>query len=371
MISESGLCVELLQEIASLTSPEDQKALRAVSRHLRWAIEPLFFASAHIILDLSRPAERLLPWLEALATGDTGFSHISRTLVIHCDEWRSRNRYASGGPAADPRVQALLRPALQSLKAIHTVYWTVEKDQDWADAIVVDFLATTPTIEDLTLRNEPNRTNIWTTLQAHHVELKAVHIVSVTDTLLLYLASYSGLERLMITYPTDEYGLGEFFWARVIPQHAHSLVALACPGVLEGVWAFGTHNIAAISELRHLEVLIMTLNTDERGTGPLKAMARAFLEMAVRMPALRDIAMLAARPPRELRFYHSHCGMRMLDYLTAAQRQIDEAVDSFGAAHQSPAVAQLIESHSEIRRGRAPNLIFILESGTVALGPLA
>ncbi|KAJ7455121.1 hypothetical protein FB451DRAFT_1407990 [Mycena latifolia] len=345
----SDLCMELLQEIGSLTSVPDQTALRAVSRHFRWAIEPLWFAANPIVLDLRRHPDVLLQQLKALAAGDTGFSHISRKLVIRSllpavDDQECR------GKVTYQRIQKLLHPALHSLKAVQTVKWAVKENvPGWARAAVFDFLATSASLEVLRLPLPLcGFGDMWKMLQEHDVQLKEVHIaVANENAFLQYLASYSGLERLVIRNAVDvdaaRVRLGDFFWESVVPRHANTLAALVCPAYWEGAWAFGTHNIALVSKLQHLDTLELTVNSDSRETGPLKEMVVSFLEMASDMPALRTIAMLAAMPaPDEVR---RGCGMRTWRHRSDVQKQIDEAAKSFGAAEQSATVARLIESH--------------------------
>ncbi|KAJ7845768.1 hypothetical protein B0H13DRAFT_1908195 [Mycena leptocephala] len=56
LISRLGMyfTMEILLQIAALTSVPDQTALRSVSQQLKWVIEPLWFAANPITLDLSR-----------------------------------------------------------------------------------------------------------------------------------------------------------------------------------------------------------------------------------------------------------------------------------------------------------------------------
>ncbi|KAJ7479877.1 hypothetical protein FB451DRAFT_1031683, partial [Mycena latifolia] len=114
--------------------------------------------------------------------------------------------------------------------------------------------------------------DIWSTLQEYGVQLREVYVEIVDDAFLQYLASYCGVERLVIRNCIDTAKLAEFFWESVVPRHADTLAELVCPAYYEGAWCFGTHNIARVSRLRRLESLEMTMNSDSRETGPLKEM---------------------------------------------------------------------------------------------------
>ncbi|KAJ6596418.1 hypothetical protein DFH09DRAFT_1305294 [Mycena vulgaris] len=112
----SDLCFDLLQEIALNLPASDIQALRAVSRQLQWAIQPLFLASVPIVLNLDEAKDNGVEQLEALAAGGSGFSELSRKLVI-----RSLNTV--GGEAE--RRNNLLRDGLGSLKSVRSLHWTM------------------------------------------------------------------------------------------------------------------------------------------------------------------------------------------------------------------------------------------------------
>jgi hypothetical protein len=129
-------------------------------------------------------------------------------------------------------------------------------------------LVTIPSVEGLRL-TEPLHSDIWIPLQDHGVELREVYVEIVDDA---FLASYSGIERHMIRNCIDTAELAHFFWESAVPCHANTLAELVCPAYYEGTWCFGTHSIARVSQLRRLESLEMTMNSDSMGTGPLKEM---------------------------------------------------------------------------------------------------
>ncbi|KAJ7849608.1 hypothetical protein B0H13DRAFT_2284992 [Mycena leptocephala] len=194
--------------------------------------------------------------------------------------WMSENIPHAPNYAAHQRIQKLLRPALQSLKAVQIVEWEVtESHPDWVRATVVSFLVTIPSVEGLRL-TELLHSDIWIPLQDHGVELREV----------------------------------------AVPCHANTLAELVCPAYYEGTWCFGTHSIARVSQLRRLESLEMTMNSDSMGTGPLKEMPRRLAKI-------------------------SPADVKPCSRTQTIQWEIDETVKSFGAADQSPEVVRLIESH--------------------------
>ncbi|KAJ7142875.1 hypothetical protein C8R44DRAFT_866153 [Mycena epipterygia] len=364
------LCVELLHEIGSEIATPDQRALRAVSRQLRSAIEPLFFASTSLVLDIDKPVD------------------------------------GSEQRLAKMRMLKLLKPALQSLTRLRAVHWIFnDSDPQWAQAIVADVLNTCAHVEELrvltrisepahdhfaflgpisnlrilsaetqkgsregelllwvgqvisksphleSLRLSSTTPEISETLQKKRIQLKDISVPTADDALFGYLASYSGLERLTIRRISDNRHGGMLF-EKVIPRHKASLVELSCPGCSEGACSFRRINVALISELRNLETLEMTVNVTEMAPNPgnKQDIVELFLEMVSDMPALRNIAILAAAPSGWA------CGAAMSRQKQAWQGRISKTVDSFGQARGSPALSRLIKTHhrrvATIRAGR-------------------
>ncbi|KAJ6548220.1 hypothetical protein DFH09DRAFT_1281659 [Mycena vulgaris] len=251
--------------------------------------------------------------LEALAAGDTGFSHISRQLVIR---------------SLLPNIH--VDDMDISLKGVRTVHWTVlETDTDWVQEAVVDFLAIFDPLEELymtdwllssverwmrqVIENSPNlevlsvpvsrrqESEIWATLGQHHIQLKELYACTVSEPMLKLLASYSGL----LIRNTLESRLGTFFFG--------TLSRSTCLPYYEDDWSFGRHNIELISQLRQMDTLEGTVNADEMGPGspknivlsaltsPRRSMLptpvqKSLLEMAAEMPALRYFAIFSASP---------------------------------------------------------------------------
>ncbi|KAJ6449673.1 hypothetical protein C8R45DRAFT_790414, partial [Mycena sanguinolenta] len=95
--------------------------------------------------------------------------------------------------------------------------------------------------------------------------VKEIYTNVVTDRLLGYLASYSGIEKLSLYHPDIESvaksnRLANIFFDAVVSQHAQSLVNLACSTPYESRWSFGAHNVDLISHWLKLETLEVSVN---------------------------------------------------------------------------------------------------------------
>ncbi|KAJ7476758.1 hypothetical protein FB451DRAFT_1008795, partial [Mycena latifolia] len=92
--------------------------------------------------------------------------------------------------------------------------------------------------------------------------LREISTSSITPALLVYLASYSCVERLEFQSPdrfTGHEHLADIF-TKVLPKHAESLVELCCAAHYECPWSFGPHNVNVISEIYKLTKLEMSVN---------------------------------------------------------------------------------------------------------------
>ncbi|KAJ7103899.1 hypothetical protein C8R44DRAFT_887395 [Mycena epipterygia] len=312
------LSTELLQEIGGQvkSSGPEQKSLRQICKSVSIAIEPQFFSSLvlekeELRIDMGRG------FLEALATGETGWSRYAQTL--HIDS--APNRKGAGLSRSEAAMKDLLASVLGSLTNIQTVVWvSLDSDFAWEVNAICDFLNTLPLLNDLQLgvyRNTElpllrlsglrrlkirtstgkdlpfvqhipsivaqNRNlsslhlsgasgdaNIWTMLRARpdlQIHLKDISTGSVTPDLLAYLASYSGVEKLRfwgVGRNSQQAGdLADTFFTTVLPRHTKSLLTLSCTTVYESRWSFGAHNVDVLSELQKLRNLKISINTDE------------------------------------------------------------------------------------------------------------
>ncbi|KAJ7103900.1 hypothetical protein C8R44DRAFT_887396 [Mycena epipterygia] len=313
------LSVELLQEIGGHLARPEQKSLRQICKSVSIAVEPQFFSSLvlekeELRIDMGRG------FLEALATGETGWSRYSQTL--HIKSATNRRRKGAGLSRSEAAMKDLLASVLGSLSNVQTVVWvSLDSDFAWEVNAICDFLNTVPLLNDLRLEvyrstelplprlsglrrlnirtstgkdlpfvqhipsivaQNRNLTSlhlsgasgdasIWTMLRARpdlQIHLKDISTGSVTPDLLAYLASYSGVEKLTFwglssnsQQAADD--LADTFFTTVLPRHTQSLLALSCTTVYESRWSFGAHNVDAVSELQKLRNLEISINTDE------------------------------------------------------------------------------------------------------------
>ncbi|KAJ7619799.1 hypothetical protein DFH06DRAFT_1360829 [Mycena polygramma] len=346
----------LIAQAAPVQRPEDVvargeevsttglKALRAVSKHLRAVVEPIFCESTTLILDVREwgPSQ-----LEVLAAGPTSWSF--------CRHLNIRSLAVVGGTDGTYQYRSthkILRPALESLTALRSVRWTIGYyDPEWAHNVVFQVLDEREHIQELLLTNADARFLALGRI-SYIRNLRFEDEPPSTGDFLhwmqrLYLASYSGLERLQIGDYVHRDEQGRMLFNTVLPKHAASLVVLICPGYREGPCSFGRHNISLISSMQRLERLEISVNGSEiaNGKGDIVAL---FLKMAVEMPALRNIAIITTIPP-----FMGGCGNAVSRAIASAQARVGQAMDAFGRATGSNRVSSLIDTHH--RRIRSIN----------------
>ncbi|KAF7344165.1 hypothetical protein MVEN_01706700 [Mycena venus] len=291
-------------------------SLRQTCRSVGAAIEPLFFSSLVLLKDELR-IDMGRGFLEALATGETGWSRYAQRLHIKS----AKKRTGAGVHRSETMMQELLASALGSLSNIRTVIWGSFGDPVWQVNAICDFLNNLPLLDDLQLEvygttefslgrlsglkrlnirastyEEPlfiqkipsivaqNRSltslhlpggsgdaRVWTMLRGNphlQIHLRDISTGNVTSDLLAYLASYSGVEKLSFwglsqknQIQADD--LADTFFTTVLPRHAKSLLELACPASYECRWSFGTHNVDALSALHNVRNLDVSINPNE------------------------------------------------------------------------------------------------------------
>ena len=111
---------------------------------------------------------------------------------------------------------------------------------------------------------------IWTTLREERIQLKEISTDEITPAFLEYIASYSGLEKLTLSFTTaredDVYTsekLALKFYNEVLPMHAQSLTTLDICPMYEGKWCFGSHNATSLHLCTKLENLRIHINSEE------------------------------------------------------------------------------------------------------------
>ncbi|KAJ6449681.1 hypothetical protein C8R45DRAFT_1044602 [Mycena sanguinolenta] len=396
MLSE--LSVELLQEIADHLNNSDYANFRAVSKDTSFAMEPLFFARNA----LSRQHLRLKSghlFLKTLATGETGWSRYARLLKI------SRgNRIEIGEELAgfsDTALQQLLASALRSMMNIQTFIWEVHQGVPTSQSTVIcDYLYALPSLEDLQLIVEDvelpldrfsglrsfqittpywkecrmvqqvsqlvarcsnltilhvfgftDWSQLWLTLhRANADRVKEIYTNVVTDHLLGYLASYSGIEKLSLYRPDIESvaksdRLANTFFDVVVPQHAHTLVNLACSTPYESRWSFGAHNVDLLSNSLRLETLEVSVNEDDVvNIAPPMNAVDLILRAVEHIPALRRLQISPGVAQTHRNTRHANPGIR---HVNAVYLAITATVKEFRSYNPSVAII-CVNGHSYI-----------------------
>ncbi|KAJ7150445.1 hypothetical protein C8R43DRAFT_1005876 [Mycena crocata] len=317
-----NLCVELIQEIGSKVDRADLKRLRATCRGFSSALGPLYF-STFVLTSNRLHLQETVTTLRELVAGEVGWSHYAKTLVIR--PGREPRLDEPGCDLSIAEQRCVLAAALGCMERIRTVCWQMDDDHPlWALNVVCAFLNTLPLLEDLqltwwptdnihhnlplaqvtTLRKltiksryrDPTLASdqvcalvyqnrgltslhllggeaawwfeVWTMLRDQpnlNIRLKDVCTDMLTADLLVYLSSYSGLERLQYRRThsgTHEQAdaLADFLYTSVLPRHADSLVCLRDLDSLTTTgtrWGLGQHNVETIARLQRLETLEM------------------------------------------------------------------------------------------------------------------
>lgn len=109
---------------------------------------------------------------------------------------------------------------------------------------------------------------IWNTLRKNGVVLSGLVTDLVTDGLLDYLSSYTGLESLKFTYATsstwqESDRLADKFYHNVLPRHVDSLAQLYIKPGFEGRWCFSQEIIPILSRCRKLLELTIGIKSNE------------------------------------------------------------------------------------------------------------
>ncbi|KAJ7115016.1 hypothetical protein C8R44DRAFT_881055 [Mycena epipterygia] len=90
----------------------------------------------------------------------------------------------------------------------------------------------------------------------------------VTRDLLVYLSSYSGIEKLTfqrvhMLSQIESDRLADDIFCTVLPRHANTLIELSGTAEYESGWGFESHNVDAISDLHKLAHLEMNVNAED------------------------------------------------------------------------------------------------------------
>jgi hypothetical protein len=89
-----------------------------------------------------------------------------------------------------------------------------------------------------------------------------------------YIASYSGIEKLVLQHP--DLGDPNIFLHSLLPLHAASLVELSCSASYECRWSFISNAVDGLLKLQKLTPLTMSINEPDIAV-PVNAVVRDFL----------------------------------------------------------------------------------------------
>ncbi|KAJ7727342.1 hypothetical protein B0H14DRAFT_3001701 [Mycena olivaceomarginata] len=350
------LSVELLQEIGDQLARPDHMSLRQICRSVGAAIEPIFFSSLVLLkeelhIDMGRG------FLEALATGQTGWSRYAQRLDI-----KSANKWTGAGlQRSDAIMQELLASVLGSLSNIRIVKWELYKDPVWQVNALCDFLNNLPLLDDLRLEvygttelslgrlsglkrldirpssmkppfnhsltslhlpGGNGDARVWTMLHGNpHLR---IHLTDISTGNKLKFWGLSGESQIQ----ADD--LADTFFMTVLPRHAKSLLELSCPASYECRWSFGTHNVDALSALHNVRNLNVSMNPDE----PVDA-AHLLLRTVDLLPHLQRLTIYSADPD-SLRNVRRGCVISSKD--TVIDRAVKTVMQDFRSRVASPMI---------------------------------
>ncbi|KAJ6553073.1 hypothetical protein B0H19DRAFT_1155578 [Mycena capillaripes] len=355
------LCVEVLQEIGGQLPNCDQMNLRAVCRELGSAIDPLFYTFFALRGDRIR-GENGLHIIGRLAAGQLGWCHHAKTVhILPGSKAEKGEAVAPKWYPSNTELPNLLVTALASMQNIQTIIWDARgTDPDWLREAICDSFSTLPLLSDLQVNVQggphlqfkpiPRLTKlkidcsdwrpvpldeisqvvgrgyhltslqllghhdwskVWTMLRvttlrpnpSAHIHLKELSTTDVTPDLLIYLSSYSGIERLSFARSNGGQAkndaLADTFFHDVLAHHAKSLVELSCPACYDGRWSFRMDNVNRILQLRKLEKLHVSVNSgDVLDVEPGMNTVILLLNTAALLPALRVLIISSARVGR-------------------------------------------------------------------------
>ncbi|ESK91088.1 hypothetical protein Moror_9592 [Moniliophthora roreri MCA 2997] len=143
--------------------------------------------------------------------------------------------------------------------------------------------------------------SIWRTfLDSDKVGIKLEKVVvnGLTEDLLLYLASYSGLQDLELSFQehpeaqdseTSE-RRSRILYDTVIPKHSMTLRVLKLPKTPEAYWHVGMQNVGQLQQCVNLQVVHLLLNHDDIGEpNSENDVLTKVLNIAVRMDKLEEL----------------------------------------------------------------------------------
>lgn len=178
---------------------------------------------------------------------------------------------------------------------------------------------------------------IWTTLREERIKLKEISTDEITPAFLEYVASYSGLEKLTLTFTTaredDVYTsekLALKFYNEVLPMHAQSLTTLDICPIYEGKWCFGSHNAASLHLCTKLQNLRIHINSEEIDR-PKKDVVWTLLEIASDLPRLSHLSIASADAEGNRSGRNgNYNGNPSIGHIYRVNTEISQSVTTFG-----------------------------------------
>nr|GAT57494.1 predicted protein [Mycena chlorophos] len=217
----------------------------------------------------------LLPQLSGLTT-------LRISTRVHLTSYQLRHRLALTVKPIWPRLQQPVPlqnvPLVQQVKSI---------------------VAQCPRLRVLHLAGGDSWDGVWALLVSRGIPLVSLTTDRVTEALLEYLKSYSGLERLVINgdwrTASGDGGLAGEFFDEVLPLHAPTLEVFRCVWAWRCDWCLGPNNASKIAEMSHLIDLDMSVNEEEVYTHDAdKDVFHLALHTISRLPNLQCLTLFAA-----------------------------------------------------------------------------
>ncbi|KAJ7611917.1 hypothetical protein DFH06DRAFT_1308244 [Mycena polygramma] len=419
------LSAELFEEIGCKLVQKDCGNFRAVCKASGGAVEHLFFSSLVLTTEKVR-TEAGIEFLTAIARGETGWPAYIHTLRIEFAAQSAQQAHELDLSGA--QIQAI-RAALAAMRNIRTVAWkTSQSNPEWERTIICGFLnalhgldelrlsmeihhvvdlslpvlsgvkklkiedrvrrphwgpgepAAPPVLHEISRQLTPNHKlttlhldgsigwgELWTLLSARGIHLTEITTSILTLSLFMYLASYSGVQKLNLKADGGSRDasdrLADAFYETALAPHASSLIALSCPAVYESRWSFGSHNAAQFAALRGVTSLEVSVNAGElprvkpvsrRSAGAktpiitrgeqveavqdkINAVVMDLLTTGGSLPALRSLVILSADTDRNRGAW---CGNGQINHRSAVNSAIKNAVQKFRSDVPCPPVVQ-------------------------------
>ncbi|KAJ7921151.1 hypothetical protein B0H13DRAFT_1866977 [Mycena leptocephala] len=199
---------------------------------------------------------------------------------------------------------------------------------DAADGWTTRVVAKSARLEHLVPASRNTWQRIYIPLKSGAVRLKALLGVTVTQELVEYLASYSGLEEITATFDRYTEDLAHPFFT----NH-------------DGDWALGPYTLSIITQLPNLQSLELCLLLQDAvyHVASVKNLA-TFLDMTPGLPTLNSIFIRGTISRDQA---GTHCGRNRHGMQQGSQYQINRIMVQHAASTTSPSVRRLIETHRQ------------------------